>query len=80
MLTKNVSTQFYLQNDASNNEFNQKIFEELHHKDGAKCKYVVFRNAPGSFKVSAGGAGRGKEKVVNEGDGTLLRTQAFPVS
>ena len=35
--TASYSTHFNLQNETSNNKIHQEVFEELHHKDGAKC-------------------------------------------
>ena len=49
------STHFYLQNDNSNYEIHQEVFEELHHKGGAKCKYEVFRKPPGTPKSRLAG-------------------------
>ena len=55
--TENYSTHFYLQNETSNNEIHQEVFEKLHRKGDAMWKYEVFRNAAGSVRVSAYGAG-----------------------
>ena len=44
------NTQIHLQEETSNNKIHQEVFFELLRKDGAKCKYDVFRNAPGSFR------------------------------
>ena len=73
-LTKKDSTQFRPQNETSNNEIYQEVFEDLHRKGGAKSKYEVSRNAPGSFRVSACETGRGGGRGGNGGEGTLLRT------
>ena len=53
--TGNFIIQFYLQNETSSKKFYQEVFEEVHRKGDAKYKYKVFRNAPGSFKLSARG-------------------------
>ena len=58
----NYSTHFDHQNETSNNKIHQEHFNELRRKCGANCNYKVFRNAPGSFRFSAGGAGWGREK------------------
>ena len=65
MLTINFSTHFYLQNEISKNEFNQKVFKGVNHKDGAKYKYEVFRKAPRTFRILASGAGWGRERGGN---------------
>ena len=61
--TTNDSTHCYLYNWKSNDKIHQEVFEQLHRKGGAKLKHKVFRNAPGSFRFSAGGEGWGRERV-----------------
>ena len=51
-LTAKYITHFHLQSVTSNNEIHQEIFEDLHRKCGANCKYEVCRSASGSFRVS----------------------------
>ena len=61
----------------TNNEIHHEVLEEVHCKGGAKWKYKVFRNAPGSFRFSAGGAEWARWRGYNGVERTLLRTQAF---
>ena len=64
--TVKLSTYFYLQTETSNKKIQQFFFsEELHRESGVKCKHNVFRNAPRSFRFSAGGAGWGRERGSN---------------
>ena len=61
----NYTTHFSHQNEMSNKEIHQEVFEELRCKCGATWKYEEFINAPGSFRVWAVGERWGREKGVN---------------
>ena len=66
----NYSTNFYVQNETSNNEVHQEVFEELHREGGVKC----VQERAWKFQGHGWRAQWGRERGGIGGEGTLLRT------